>query len=113
MANARQLTVGILMYAAEHKGALPAKFDDMKPYFGADENAMRNILTSPANNRYPGYVYAKPKADRLAELKDPGQTIVVYEAYEAWPAGGVVAAFADGHTEVIPTEEQLKAKLPK
>ena len=59
-----------------------------------------------------GYVYIKPPVtwDRL---KNPDGTVLVHEAYEKWPAGGIWASFADGHAKRMIDETEFKKLLEK
>ena len=67
------------------------------------------MLTNPRDRqRKPAYVYLKP----LTEFARAGRDhVVVYEAHEAWPAGGINVGFADGHVELIADQAQFKRLL--
>jgi prepilin-type processing-associated H-X9-DG protein len=113
MSNMRQILMANMMYANENKGALPAKVpDDVSKYLfaGPGGDAQKMIFTNPANGRFPGYVYLKP-ADTLQAVKNPSTTVMLYEAYDAWPQGGIGVGFADGHVETVADEASFKKML--
>ena len=97
----RALALTIFRYAEEHDGALPNNLQaDLAKYIG-DEAAVRAALTNPRYpDRFPGFVYVKPAA-KLSEVRDPATTIILYEAYDVWPASGLTAVYADGHGERV------------
>lgn len=114
MSNMRQILMGNMMYANENKGNLPNKLpDDVAAYLaGAGDNrdALKQMFTNPVNGRYPGYIYVKP-AQKIMQLQNPSQTVLLYEAYDHWPQGGIGVGFADGHVEGVADEAAFKKML--
>ena len=113
--NLRQLALCVIMYANDNKGRLPEKFPaDLAPYLGGDA-ALNAVLVNPSRpGKTPGYVFVVPEgAKQLTDVRKPAETIVLYEAYEAWPAGGIATGFIDGHSEWIPDEASFKRLVAK
>ncbi len=88
------LFVMITMYAKDHKGAWPDKLDDLAKLLGP---SLPRTIT--------GYVYVKP-----AVPINP-QSLILYEAFDAWPTEGVGVGFADGHCERISDEAAFRKLL--
>ena len=106
LSNMRQLLVGIMRYAREHKGACPDKLDDLAKYLGP---SLQRVLISPVRpNQRPGYIYVKPAA--ALDKIDP-QSLMVYEAFDAWPAGGIGVGYADGHCAQVSDEVAFRKLL--
>ena len=105
--HVRQILLGIQMYAGDHDGKLPKSLrEDLKPYLDGQDEA---LFTNPrAPGKKDGYVYLRP-ADRIADLKDPAKTLLLYEAVEDFNEG-IVVGYAEGHVEYTNVDE-LKAKL--
>jgi prepilin-type processing-associated H-X9-DG protein len=101
MSHNRQYLVGVMTYAAEHEDKLPASLDDLKEYLGGAD------LVHPDGKKW---TYVKPAA-KLSELENPSLTVILHEEYKAWPPKGLIVGFADGHVEVVETEERLKDLL--
>jgi hypothetical protein len=102
--NIRQLLLGCIVFADDHKGEFPDTL----------EQAMRGVEAPPAvlvnpsaPTHKPGYVYVKPPP--IKDLKNASGRLVVYEGFDKWDAG-VTAGFADGHTEFI-QDEAIFVKL--
>ncbi len=86
-------------YEDEHKKTFPAQLSDLdlKP------EVLQNLVTIPGGGQL---VYLRPKFDG-----DMSKKIVLHEAYENWPAEGIVVGFGDGHAEHIANEELFKKLL--
>ncbi len=108
--NLRQITVGVMMYANEHKGELPKDLQaDLKPYLGTPEY-IQQLFTNPQQpDRKPGYVYVRP-ADKITQVKATAQTVLAYESFDKW-GEGINVAFADGHVEFVKDQAQFQAML--
>lgn len=101
--------LALILHAEDHSGQLPAGLHEAAASFGqAVDSGM-----SPAQQEF----YRSLTADQfeltdrgvLAELKNPGNTIVVREK-EAWPVPGKPGlsrtyGFADGHSEIKYAED--------
>jgi hypothetical protein len=115
MSNVRQLLIGVIMYSNENKGRLPENFPgDLAPYLGGEPN-MAAVVRNPAQpGRSPAYVYVRPAgAAKITDVKNAAGTVLVYEAYGAWPAKGIVVGFVDGHAELVADEAQFKKLLAR
>lgn len=94
--NMRQLLIGCIMYANDHKGQWPPTLDAAI----AQLHSAQQLLINPANpTAKPGYIYVKP-----ANPQNP-QALVLYEAYDKWP-GQINVGYADGHVEA--TRDQAR-----
>jgi len=109
IANVRSIMQACVRYVNDNKGATPDKLDDVRKYLGDGGPSADWTLTNPRDrNRKPGYVYLKPLTDFAHAGKDH---VVVYEAHDAFPAGGIAVGFADGHAEFIADEAKFKRLL--
>jgi beta-lactamase regulating signal transducer with metallopeptidase domain len=104
----RQLLMATIMYANDNKNALPEGFpDDLKPYLGGKE---AELLANPrAPGKEVGYVYVRPAAS-LSQLPHPSETVIMYEATDAW-GDGLCVGFADGHVEVVKDRDQFLKRM--
>jgi prepilin-type processing-associated H-X9-DG protein len=103
--NMRQLLLGTIMYANDNKNTWPDKLDQITKYLG-DEKFLKTVMVNPQRpEQTPGYTYRKP------EGQGGGRTVVMYETYTQWPAGGINVGFADGHVEWVSNEQQFKRML--
>lgn len=100
--NMKQIVMACFMYAAEHKGLWPENLSLVGEYLKNKE-----VLSNPLRPGNPsGYVYVRPAApEKLAP-----QTIVLYEAHDAW-GEGVGVGFADGHIEWIKDKSRFEKQL--
>jgi len=100
MINARNLTMMIVMYQSEHEGLLPSSLDQLERYAppgglapvvywtpGGASQAVRAVYLFEGQDGIP-YEMLAP-TDRLVEFRFDG---------------GIVAGFADGHSELITGE---------
>jgi prepilin-type processing-associated H-X9-DG protein len=105
--NMRQLLMGAIIYADDHKGAFPDKLEDLTTVLPGP--AMPRLLVNPSQpKRKVGYVYVKPENGAMAD--QPTERLVLYEAFDAWP-GGINVGFADGHVEMVRDEARAKALI--
>jgi len=104
----KQLLIGVLMYATDHRNALPDNIEQIAGSYVKDDKALRNPRQP---DRERGYVWVKPAA-KLTRVLAPSQVIMLYEAYDKWPEGGLVVGFMDGHVELLQDEATFKQKLP-
>jgi len=116
MSNMRQILQANYMYADEHGGTLPTKIpDDITKYLvGEDKpDIAKSLLTNPANpGKFPGYVYVRA-AEKFAQVKDPGERVILYEAHDQWPVRGIAVGFVDGHVQWVASEAEFKQMLEK
>jgi prepilin-type processing-associated H-X9-DG protein len=108
-AHLKQIVSALRNYADEFNGRMPKSLEDPQflKYLGDTAAKQKEALTNPADpGRGMGYVYVRPANGNRPLI--PQAVILVYEAYDRWPAGGVQAGFADGHVAEIKTEAELK-----
>lgn len=111
MSNLRQQSMALIMYANDNQGAVPPTLDAaLKSAELEGAEVLINPLQPDLGDK--GYVYVVPAEGKLADIKNPGERIAIYEA---GPFGkGKNAAFWDGHVEFVTDEakfnEMLKAK---
>jgi hypothetical protein len=106
MNNIRQIMLAARLYADKHKDEWPPSLQVLldQEFITTDR-----ILRNPRDpERAIGYVYLKPSKKALQENTG---IVVVYEAYDAWPAGGIWAGFADGHAQLMTDEAAFKKLL--
>jgi len=117
MSNVKSIAVAIMMYTADNNNMYPPNLEAIKEYVESEK-----VFVSPVSGRKPpqvvdgkivgeiDYIYIPP--GRIAEIENPGETIVIYERPENYDFKGTVAGFADGHVEWISLErfdELMKA----
>jgi outer membrane lipoprotein-sorting protein len=83
-------------YEAQHPKTFPPRLTDL--YLKPD--VLQNLLTLPGGGRLE---YIRPEINGEMSKK-----VVLHEAYEKWPADGIVAGFGDGHVQRIQKEEDFK-----
>lgn len=121
MNNVRNIVLACATYAQTHKGEWPdnlaVALDQRLLAAPADrvaftDEAKKHILRNPRDpERAVGYDYVKP-GKKVSE-EDSSELVVVYEAYDAWPKGGLHVGFADGHVRLITDEAAFKKLLEK
>jgi prepilin-type processing-associated H-X9-DG protein len=91
--NLRQIGLGILMYANEHKGMYPPDLDAVRKA----EDLAPNVFDSPLGD-VPGgdYVYLHYEG---MNYKASSEVMVAYDAAARATGEGTNVLFADGHTE--------------
>ena len=100
------LTTPCRTYASERGGEWPDTLEVLYE-IGYMEESCRHLLVNPRQPaRKDGYVYIKP----LKKYPAFG-TVVIHEAYDVWPEGGLVVAFADGDVEIVQSEAEFKRML--
>jgi len=112
--NLRVISVGLAMYANDHKGSFPETLGELyaKDYvdnpdvFTAPDDPEQVLIDGPVSveaidliNQKGSYVLVTPGL-KVNEVKDPTQTIVVVEHPRFWRADGTHSVgFADAHVE--------------
>jgi prepilin-type processing-associated H-X9-DG protein len=100
LSNLRQVMLAALMYAADHKETLPpmesaAEIEKaLTPYVKSKE-----LLVSPVD-REPYRANVLLSGKKLADIENPAEMIVFYEATPA-ADGRRGAAFLDGHVRLL------------
>lgn len=108
--NLRQLAQGVILYTNEHRGKMPKDLGaDLSTYLGGPDGFKRLWVDPLRPNQQKPYVYLK-LADKLADVKEPAQAVMIYENHTTWD-NGINVVFADGHVEWVANEKQFKEML--
>ncbi len=102
--NIKQIMMGCIMYANDHKGQWPPNLESIVEgnYVPAE------VLVGPMREgEKVGYVYVRP-ASPLNKI-DP-RAAVVYERHETW-GEGVNVGYADGHVEYVKDEARFRKAM--
>lgn len=103
MNNIKQILMGCIMYAADHKNEWPA---DLQAVLDAKLIDPRVMVNPRQSEKKVGYVYIRPSSPKDINHK----TIVVYEVYEEW-GEGIAVGYGDGHVEFQKNEAEFKKAL--
>jgi len=115
--NVRQLSVALMMYAADHNDQFPAGTnwcDALMPYLSRDTKAFI-CLQGPAGQRCHYALNAQLAGRATQDLQVPAKTVLIFECEGGWNvSGGLellpatprhanvhVVGFADGHVESL------------
>lgn len=90
--NLNQLAMGIGMYAQNSGGKMPDSIKDLANALGSD---FEGLMFNPRTKEKPGFLYVKP-ADAFSQIKDPANTVIIYELFEGKPDPNGQVVFADG-----------------
>jgi len=109
-ANIHAIVRAAVMYAADNKDQWPPDLAALKKsYLGPK---WKKMLTNPLRPELEvGYVYVRPAA-KTSDVKDPANTVVLYEAHEKWDEG-INVGFADGHVQRMADQAKFKELLKK
>jgi prepilin-type processing-associated H-X9-DG protein len=107
--NLRQVGMGIVMYASDHQGTLPANLDAIQK----DYIHNPSILHSPMSNAPTGedLVYMGNDQLQLNRLQNPSALAVAYDSAALMQGKGTNVLFLDGHVEWVEPDrfEQVMA----
>jgi prepilin-type processing-associated H-X9-DG protein len=102
----RQIALTIFIYE-KASNRLPPDLDAVVKAGLTD----KSLLVNPPRPQLPvGYVYVMPKTKTGKRVEIRPDTLILYEAHDAW-GDGVNVAFADGHVEFIRDEARFKRLL--
>ena len=111
MRNVRQIMMGCWVYANNNEEQFPASLELLVEGDGITADMLINSRELVAE----GDAYVQVPIPGPDAKLNTSSSILVYEAYDAWPAGGITAGYMDGHAEWIGDqqafEEQLQATL--
>lgn len=119
--NVRQIELGLIQYAQDHKGKLPPSAagykDAVSPYVFASAKT-ENIFQCPADKDVPvAYsMNANLQGKSLDDLAHPEKVVLTYEGHNQMlnfrHEGKAVVGFADGHDKALTQDQaqQLKWK---
>lgn len=96
MSNLKQIGLGVIMFANDNNGVLPANFDALEKYINNDV-----IYDSPLGDAWdgPDYVYLIEKPFPMAKIESMSEFVIAYDAAAMENTGGAALLFADGHVE--------------
>ena len=85
-------------FAAANRGRLPKSFDEL---LSAQKTPDRSLLVAPlaAEKGQPSYELLSP-AEKLSGIGNPSRTVLIRSLYSL-KDGRRLAAFADGHVEIL------------
>ena len=101
MANAKQVMMGIMMYAGDNGDKLPESLDQLESYLGGKES-MQQLLTCPTSGAYPCFELVEVANASSSSTQAP-DTVVLREI-AATHFGKRVVGYADGHVEMTAGE---------
>jgi hypothetical protein len=123
VSNAKQLTLGVIMYAQDHGERFPAAdkwCDEILPHV-KDQDVFRCPNVPGAKSGYAFNVALSGRA--LGEIADPARTVLIYESNLGWNGAGgpesvvspprhfmssgkaIVIGFVDGHVRTVSSAE--------
>ena len=86
-----------VVYMSNNDDQFPDELGDIVEANIVTEKVLNRVLAAPDDpDGPPVFRYRKP--DKEAELSTE---VILYEIFDQWPQDGVVACFADGHSEII------------
>jgi hypothetical protein len=108
MSAERQLALGCIIYANDHKQQWPDSLDQIAEYVGGKESLAKLMVDPKQPGTSPGYIYKKP----AGSLAHADMIVILYEAPppDGKPPERICAGYADGHCEYI-TQGELKRGL--
>jgi hypothetical protein len=109
LSNLKQIAVGLISYAGDHKGIFPDNFQQLIDGGYSGSQTFRDPRRPDLD---VGYVYCKPAAT-YDKVSKPSTHILAYEKFDTWPDGGISVCFADGHSEQIADQQSFERLLEK
>ncbi len=105
MTKVKHLGLWCMVYASDNDGRFPDKLAELVKAGIITDEVLKRVLAAPDEPDGPPVIrYRKPNAD----AKDQPTEVILYEIYDRWPEGGVVACFGDGHCEIIPEQNRFE-----
>jgi len=104
-AKIMHLGLWCVVYAGDNDNQFPDDLVDIVRAGVITEKVLNTVLAAPDNPDGPPVIrYRKPNTD----VKDRSTEVMLYEIYGQWPKDGVVACFADGHSEIISDKSRFE-----
>ena len=109
MKQVSQLAALIGDFAESHNGSFPKSFDEL---LAAQKTPDATLLVAPlaTDKSKPSYELLLANK-RLSSITNPAQTIAIRSLY-TFKDGGYLAAFADGHVEILDGKAVNPAQAP-
>jgi hypothetical protein len=95
----RAIVQAIQVYSVDHNDALPASLEELEKFIDDPK-----LLKHPRGRTWK---ILRP-AKRITEIPEPARAVLLHEEFKTWPRHGVIVGFADGHIEVITTQERFR-----
>ena len=90
--------VALQAHAAQNQDRLPSSLDELAGDWHGNDPKLGPQLSE--------FVYLLPGVDQR-QMKQPWMTMMLHRSYDAWPAGGMPVAFADGRGLLIRSEQRF------
>jgi outer membrane lipoprotein-sorting protein len=105
MTKVMHLGLWCWVYAGDNEEKFPDELVDLVTSGVVTNDVLNRVLSAPDDPEGPPIIqYRKPNTD----AKDRTNEVMLYEIYDQWPEDGVVACFADGHSELIANQNRLE-----
>ena len=105
MTKVMHLGLWCVVYAGDNDDQFPDELADLVTLGVVTDEVLKRVLASPDDPDGPPVIrYRKPNTTG----KDWSAEVVLYEIYDQWPEEGVVACFADGHSELIVDQNRFE-----
>lgn len=108
-ANLQHIGNALHLYATDRDGQWAPSLQALRDADHVPDRTLRNPLRPGLEI---GYEYVPP-AEPINRLQTPAQVMIAWERFDAWPAQGVAALFADAHVERIRDEQQFRQLRPQ
>jgi len=94
-----------VVYASDNDDQFPGDLADIVRAGIITDEVLNKVLAAPDDPDGPPVIrYRKPNTD----TKEWSTEVTLYEIYDQWPEDGVVACFADGHSEIISDQNRFE-----
>jgi len=101
----KYLGLWCVVYANDNDDQFPEDLGDLVKFGVVTEDALNKALTAPDDPDGPPVFRCRK---RNTDSKDWANEIILYEIYDQWPKDGIVACFADGHSELIVDQNRFE-----
>ena len=104
IAKMRHLLVACCSYANSHNNQYPKELSDLQSE-GITPETLKSILAAPDQPDGPPVLrYRQPPVGAT-----PTKAVLLYQAFDQWPQGGIWVGFGDAHCELITKQEKFEA----
>lgn len=105
MTKTMYLGLQCVAYASDNDGQFPGELTDLVTVGVITDEVLIKVLAAPDEPGGPPVIrYRKPNPP----VRDRSIEVILYEIYDRWPEEGVVACFADGHSELIRDQKRFE-----
>jgi len=104
MTKVKYLGLWCLNYANDNDDQFPGELAELVKAGIITDEVLKRVLAAPDEpDGLPVIRYRPPRANA-----DTSTEVILFEIFDQWPEGGVVACFADGHCEIIPEQNRFE-----